>query len=75
MIFKYSEAMIKNIDNPYKVKINIRELYSGIFEYSVEDPYYFESYGVSYGNSIFGRSQLDNFYVIKKRKKDELGNE
>ena len=59
--------MIKNIDNPYKVKINIRELYSGIFEYSVEDPYYFESYGVSYGNSIFGRSQLDNFYVIKKR--------
>lgn len=72
MIFKNSEAMIKNIDNPYNAEINIREIYQNIFQYSVEDPYYFESYGISYGNSIFGRSQLDNFYVIKKRNEADI---
>ena len=65
---------IKNIDNPLNVEITKTEIYSGIFEYRIPSEYYFESYGTSYGNSIFGREVLDNHYVIKKRE-NEINNE
>lgn len=60
--------MIKNIDNPLNVEIKIKEIYNNIFEYSVPEDYCFWSYDTCYGNSIFGRNQLDNFYVIKKKR-------
>lgn len=58
-----------NIDNPLKVPIIIREIYNDIFEYRVEEPYYFESFGQSYGEAVYGGKELSNHYVIKKRKK------
>lgn len=65
---------IKNIDNPLNVEITKTEIYSGIFEYRIPNDYYFESYGTSYGNSIWGRAVLDNFYVIKIKKKENENN-
>lgn len=65
---------IKNIDNPLNVEVTRKEIYDGIFEYRIPSEYYFESYGTSYGNSIYGREVLDNFYVIKQMK-DENNNE
>lgn len=65
---------IKNIDNPLNVKIDKREIYDGIFEYRIPSEYYFESCGTSYGNSIYGREVLDNYYVIKKREEKEGDN-
>lgn len=53
--------------NPDKVEIKKRQLYNEIIEYSVEEPYYFESCGTSYGQHIFGRINLDNYYSIKKK--------
>lgn len=58
---------IKHIQNPLNVKIEMKEVYSGIFEYKIPEQYYFDSYGTSYGNSIYGRAVLDNYYVIKQK--------
>lgn len=58
------------IHNPNNVKIEKREIYNDIIEYSIPNDYYFESCGTSYGNRIYGSVKLDNYYVIKK-KKDE----
>lgn len=61
------------IDNPLKVEIKKTKIYNDIYDYSVEDGYYFESHGTSYGQHIFGSDDLMNYYVIKKKedKKDE----
>ena len=58
---------IKHIQNPLNVKIEMKEVYSGLFEYKIPEQYYFDSYGTSYGNSIYGRAVLDNYYVIKQK--------
>ena len=61
------------IHNPLNVEIKKREIYNSIIEYSVPDDFYFESFGTSYGNRIFGTVSLDNYYTIKKRGiKDEV---
>ena len=61
---------IKNIDNPLHIDVTKTEVYSGIFEYRLPIGYYFESCGTSYGNSIWGRAVLDNYYVVKKRENE-----
>ena len=43
-----------------------RQIYDGIYEYTCEDGYYFESCGTNYGQSIYGTAELTNKYVIKK---------
>ena len=58
---------MRNIDNPLNVKVERREIYTNIYEYTIPEGYYFESCGTSYGNTIYGREMLDNFYVIKKK--------
>ncbi len=59
------------IHNPYNVKIEKRKIYNDIYEYRiVDDGYYFESCGVSYGVAIYQGETFNNYYVIRKRKKD-----
>lgn len=58
------------IINPYRVEVSEKEIYNGIIDYSVPDGYYFESCGAIYGQHIFGRKNLSNYYTIKK-KEDE----
>lgn len=55
------------IENKYGVEIKIEPLYNEICRYTIPDQYYFESCGVSYGQQIFGRLTLDNYYVIRKK--------
>ncbi len=55
------------IYNPDNVEITKKEIYSSIWEFSIPEEYQFECNGTSYGNHIYGRVELDNFYVIKKR--------
>ncbi len=59
------------ISNPDNVKITEKRIYNDIIEYSVEEPYYFESCGVKYGNHIYGFIELSNYYTIKKRNESE----
>ena len=58
------------IHNPDNVKITEKRIYNDIIEYSVDDPYYFESCGTSYGNHIYGFIQLSNYYTVKKKEED-----
>ena len=67
LIFK---TMCYKIDNPLNVHIETKEIYSGIFEHTVPEEYYFESFGCSYGNRIYTGSIPSNYYIIKERKKD-----
>lgn len=64
---------IKNIENPLKIPIEIKELYNDIYEYLIPDGYFFESFGCSYGQAIYGGKELSNHYIIKERKKEEDG--
>jgi len=59
------------IYNPENVTITKKEIYSTIMEYSIPDDYYFECCGTSYGNRIYGKLVLDNYYTIKKRKNEK----
>ena len=57
----------KYIDNKYPIEIKRKEIYPGIFEYSLPgDYYYFESSGTNYGNVIYAREITDNFYIVRK---------
>lgn len=58
--------MKNNIDNPLKAGISINEIYDGVFEYTTEEGFHFESFGSNYGRSIYGGAELSNPYVIKK---------
>lgn len=60
----------RNIDNPLNVEIEKKEIYSTIYEYRIPEDYYFESFGISYGNRIYGTTNLTNYYVIKKRENE-----
>lgn len=62
-----------NIENPLKVPIEVRELYNDIYEYTIPEEFYFESFGCSYGSAIYGGKELSNHYIIKERKKEEDG--
>ena len=42
------------------------EIYNGVYKYTCEDGYHFESCGTNYGQSIYGTAELTNKYVIKK---------
>lgn len=59
------------IENPYNVEIEKKQIYDTIWEFRVPEEYYFESYGTSYGNTIYGRIVLDNHYIIKKRDNED----
>lgn len=63
--------MCYKIDNPLNVPIETKEIYNDIFEHIIPEDYYFESFGFSYGNRIYTGRIPSNYYVIKKRKKDE----
>ena len=56
---------IINEDTIPRVK---RELYSGIFEYSVPYGYEFWSGETNFGNRIYAREVTDNDYIVKKNK-------
>ena len=61
---------MKMIDNPLNVEITKKEIYNDLYEYSIPEDYYFESFGTSYGQHIYGRIVLDNYYIIKKKEED-----
>lgn len=63
------------IHNPLDVEITKKEIYNDLFEYSVPEGYFFESCGTSYGNHIYGRLVLDNYYTIKKKEEDGENNQ
>lgn len=58
---------MKNINNPYNVKIDSKEIYSGIYEHTVPYGYYFESCGTSYGERIYTTMTPTNYYTVKKK--------
>ena len=57
---------MRNIDNPYNIEIVRKEIYEGIYTYTLPDNYYFESCGTNYGNVIYARAIPDNHYIIRK---------
>jgi hypothetical protein len=59
------------IYNPDNIEITKKEIYSSVIEYSIPEGYYFESCGTSYGNHIYGRVVLDNYYTVKKREDEK----
>lgn len=61
---------IKHIFNPDDIYIGRKEIYSGIFEYSLPWGYYFESCGTNFGNVIYAREVPDNYYTVKKKKNE-----
>lgn len=60
----------RNISNPDNIPIAKTEIYNDIWEYRIPEDYYFESFGISYGNRIYGTTNLTNYYVIKKRENE-----
>ena len=54
------------IQNALGVKIEKKEIYNDVFQYILPQGYYFESYGQSYGNIIYGGNELTNFYIVRK---------
>ena len=58
---------IKHIFNPDDIYIGRKEIYSGIFEYSLPWGYEFWSCGSNYGNRIYAGAITDNYYTVKKR--------
>lgn len=58
---------IKHIQNPDNVYIDRKELYSGIFLYSLPMGYEFWSNNCNFGNTIYAREVPDNYYIIKKK--------
>lgn len=60
--------MITNYQN---IEIKKKQIYNGVFEYSVPEPYYFESYGQSYGNIIYGMDETTNHYIVKKKEDED----
>lgn len=63
------------IQNETGIEIQKRQIYNGVYEYSVPEGYYFESYGQSYGNVIYGLDETTNHYIVKKKKKEEENKE
>ena len=63
--------MCNKIHNPLNVPIEVKEIYNDIFEHVIPDDYYFESCGTSYGNRIYTGRIPSNYYVIKKREKQD----
>lgn len=59
------------IQNETGITIQKRQIYNGVFEYSVPEPYYFESYGQSYGNVIYGLDETTNHYIVKKKEENK----
>lgn len=58
------------IQNALGVKIEKKEIYNDVFQYILPQGYYFESYGQSYGNIIYGGNELTNFYIVRKYETD-----
>ena len=47
------------------------KLYNNTYKYTAEKGYHFESFGVNYGNVVFGGEDLANMYVIKLNNYEE----
>lgn len=62
---------IKHIFNPDDIYIGRKEIYSGIFEYSLPWGYEFWSCGSNYGNRIYAGAITDNYYTVKKKKNED----
>jgi len=58
---------IKHIFNPDDIYIGRKELYSGIFLYSLPMGYEFWSNNCNFGNTIYAKKVPDNYYIIKKK--------
>ena len=48
------------------------KLYNNTYKYTAEKGYHFESFGVNYGNVVFGGEDLANMYVIKPNNYEEM---
>lgn len=64
--------IIKNINNPLDVFIDRKELYSGIFLYSLPMGYEFWSNNCNFGNTIYAKEVPDNYYVVKKKNENNI---
>ena len=52
-------------------KYTKHQIYDGIYEYTCDEGYHFESCGTNYGKHIYGLDILDNPYTIEKDINDE----
>ena len=43
-----------------------RMIYNGVYEYTAQEGYHFESSGTNFGRRIYGGIILSNTYIIKK---------
>ncbi len=48
------------------------KLFNNTYKYTAEKGYHFESFGVNYGNVVFGGENLENMYVIKPNNYEEM---
>ena len=51
-----------------------RKLYNNIYEYTCPEGSHFESYGVNYGRVIYGGETIQNPYIIKIERNEEMDN-
>lgn len=50
------------------------KLYNNIYEYTCQEGYHFESFGVNYGSVVFGSKDIENSYIIKPNDYEEMVN-
>ena len=50
------------------------KLYNNIYEYTCQEGYHFESFGVNYGKVVFGGYPIENAYIVKKDKYEKVDN-
>lgn len=55
-------------------KYKRRKLYNNIYEYTCQEGYHFESYGINYGSTIFGGEEIENPYIIKPNNYEKMDN-
>lgn len=51
-------------------KYTKKHIYNGIYEYTADEGYHFESCGTNYGRTIWDGIILTNTYLIKKDETD-----
>lgn len=52
-------------------KYSKKKLYNNIYEYTCPEGHHFESYGINYGQVVYGGEIIQNPYIIKPNNYEE----